>query len=194
MTKILFVDDEPNVLSGVRRQLRGYRNEWDMSFCESGAEAVELLQKEPHDVVVTDMRMPGMDGAELLQKVRELFPGTVRIVLSGHSDQELTLRAVGPAHQYLTKPCDPESLRCTIQRTIALQDQVANDKVRELVASVDALPTLPCIYQELVEEVTSPMACIEQAGKIIARDLGMSTKILQLVNSSFFGPYAASQT
>lgn len=187
MTKILFVDDEPNVLSGVRRMLRTYRNEWDMSFCESGQAALELLTKDPHDVVVTDMRMPGMDGAALLEKVREMLPGTVRIVLSGHSDQELTLKAVGPAHQYLSKPCDPQSLRQAIERTVGLQDRIANETVRKLVASVESIPTLPHVYHELVAELSSPTASIDQAGRIIAQDLGMSSKVLQLVNSSFFG-------
>ncbi|MEO1496233.1 MAG: response regulator [Planctomycetota bacterium] len=187
MPNILFVDDEPNVLAGLRRMLRGHRREWDMTFCESGAEALEQLSAARYDVVVSDMRMPGIDGAELLTRVRDAQPETVRIVLSGHSDQELTLRAIGPAHQYLTKPCDPEQLERTIDTALGLQQRLHADGVRELVAALDTLPSLPTTYAQLIEEITSPNACVAEAGRIIGGDLGMSAKVLQLVNSSFFG-------
>lgn len=187
MPSILFVDDEPNVLSGLRRMLRGRRGDWNMTFCESGTSALEHLASMPIDVVVSDMRMPGMDGAELLTQIRNLYPDTVRMILSGHSDQEMTLRAVGPAHRYLAKPCDPDLLTDAIESSLELHTRVRSPEVRRLVEAVESLPGLPEVYVELVEEMNSPTACINAAGKIIARDLGMSAKILQLVNSSFFG-------
>ncbi|TWT42900.1 response regulator [Botrimarina hoheduenensis] len=187
MPRLLFVDDEPNVLSGLRRMLRSHRSEWEMDFVASGADALRSLALQSAQVVISDMRMPGMDGAELLSRVRDLYPETVRIVLSGHSDQELTLRAVGPAHQYLAKPCDPDRLTAAIRSAMLLHDRVRSPKVRSIVASVDTLPTLPEIYLELVDEMASPNGSSETAGRIIARDLGLSAKILKLVNSSFFG-------
>ena len=186
-TTLLFVDDEPNILAGLRRMLRSQRGEWDMAFCDSGASALDSLASRPADVVISDMRMPGMDGAELLTHVRDRYPETVRIVLSGHSDQELTLRAVGPAHQYLSKPCDPAQLKAAITSATHLHRRVQSDAVRRLVASIESLPTLPQVYVDLVEEMHRPEACVRTAGEIVARDLGMSAKILQLVNSSFFG-------
>ncbi|MEN0110627.1 MAG: response regulator [Planctomycetota bacterium] len=186
-TRILFVDDEPNVLSGLRRMLRSERSAWDMAFCDGGAAALERLAAEPADVVVTDMRMPGMDGAELLRRVRDRHPDTVRIVLSGHSDQELTLRAIGPAHQYLSKPCEPDQLRNVISAAVTLHRRVSSERVRLIVESVDALPSLPEVYVQLVEEMSSPTASVDAAGRLVAADLGMSAKVLQLVNSSFFG-------
>ncbi|TWT99310.1 Hydrogenase transcriptional regulatory protein hupR1 [Botrimarina colliarenosi] len=187
MPSILFVDDEPNILSGLRRMLRTRRGGWEMAFCESGASALERLAETPVDVVVSDMRMPGMDGAELLTRVRELYPDTVRMILSGHSDQEMTLRAVGPAHRYLAKPCDPVLLTEAIDASLELHSRVRSTEVRRLVEAVDSLPMLPEVYTELVEEMANARACVQTAGKIISRDLGMSAKILQLVNSSFFG-------
>ena len=92
--RILFVDDEPNVLQGLKRMLRGMRNEWEMSFAESGPEALETMTKEHFDVVVSDMRMPGMDGAQLLSEVKKRHPHVVRIVLSGQSDKEMVLKSV----------------------------------------------------------------------------------------------------
>ena len=88
MRKVLFVDDEANVILALKRMLRPLRNEWKMEFVTSGAEALGVLEKEKYDVVVTDMRMPEMDGAQLLETVREKYPGIVRIILSGFSNDE----------------------------------------------------------------------------------------------------------
>lgn len=158
-----------------------------MSFCNSGDSALNRLAESPTDVVVTDMRMPGMDGAQLLTQIRERYPDTVRMILSGHSDQEMTLRAVGPAHRYLTKPCQPELLLSAIESALDLHSRVVSREVRQLVESVDTLPVLPEVYLELIAELRKPTSSIETAGRIIASDLGISAKILQLVNSAFFG-------
>jgi len=119
MTRIIFVDDEPKVLNGIRRFLYPMRREWDMSFACSGAQALEIMSHGPFDVIVTDVRMPGMDGTELLARVRDLHPAVVRIVLSGHSDRDLRLKAAASAHKYLSKPCGAESLRTTIAGAVA---------------------------------------------------------------------------
>ena len=113
--RILFVDDEPMILQGIQHSLRGMRAEWEVALANSGAEALETMAQAPFDVVITDMRMPGMDGAQLLDLVKVKFPRTVRIILSGQSDRETILRSVGPSHQYLSKPCDLDELkRCPV--------------------------------------------------------------------------------
>src|SRR5262245_37814840 len=100
MKKILFVDDEPNVLQGLERMLRSMRHEWEMQFAMSGPAALERLAEQTFDVIVSDMRMPGMTGAQLLTEVSQRHPHIVRIILSGQADQEDILRSVGPTHQY----------------------------------------------------------------------------------------------
>ena len=104
MKKVLFVDDDSGVVQGLKRMLRPLRNEWDMHFVTSGQEALDLLESNTFDVIVSDMRMSGINGAELLSRVREKYPHMVRIILSGYSDQDLLLKAVRAAHQFLTKP------------------------------------------------------------------------------------------
>jgi CheY-like chemotaxis protein len=89
--------------------LHAQRAQWEMAFANSGAEALALLASRPFDVVVTDMRMPAMDGAELLRRVREQYPDVIRIVLSGYFETEAALRAVGVAHQFLANPASPKS-------------------------------------------------------------------------------------
>jgi HD-like signal output (HDOD) protein/CheY-like chemotaxis protein len=186
---ILFVDDELNVLQGLQRMLRVMRHEWNMAFAQSGQEALDILSKESFDVVVSDMRMPGMDGAQLLNEVMKRYPQIVRIVLSGQSDREMVLKSVRPAHQYLSKPCDPQTLKSTIAHVGALREVLVDSSLRHTVSQMNSLPTLPSTYKEIIEELQAEEPSIKKVGEIISNDVGMTAKILQLVNSAFFGPF-----
>jgi HD-like signal output (HDOD) protein/ActR/RegA family two-component response regulator len=185
--KILFVDDDPHVLAGLRRMLHGMRHEWETAFVPGGREALELLDREPFDLVITDMRMPGMDGAQLLEKVKKRHPEVVRIILSGHSDKEMVLKSVRSAHQYLSKPCDPDALKTTIKRTVLLREVLRDEGLRLLVGGMETLPSLPDLYLEIMRELKSETSSMRRIGEIISRDVGMTAKVLQLVNSAFFG-------
>ncbi len=185
--KILFVDDEEMVLQGLQRMLRPYRNEWDMVFVDSGAKALEKMDHEPFDVIVADMRMPGMTGAELLNEVMKRHPETVRLILSGHSDKELIFKSMGVTHQYLAKPCNPEILQSVIQRATASREILHNQELLLLIGQIESLPSLPSLYYEIMEKLNNPEIQLKDITEIISRDLGMTAKILQLVNSAFFG-------
>ena len=185
--KIIFVDDELNVLSGLRRMLRPMRGQWDMTFAGSGREALKVLTEKDCDIIVTDMRMPDMDGAQLLYKVKELYPQMVRIALSGYTSNETILRSVGPVHQFLSKPCNAQVLKTTIIRVRSCLDLLTNEKLQGLISQLETLPCMSSLYNILIEELQSDDASIDKIGKIISQDLGMSAKILQLVNSAFFG-------
>jgi putative nucleotidyltransferase with HDIG domain len=186
-TRILFVDDEPLILQGLQRMLRSTRDEWDTTFVESGPAALRRLEQEPFDVVVSDMRMPGMDGATLLNEVMQRFPRTVRFILSGHADRDMVMRCVGATHQYLSKPCEPDTLRSTIQRALAMQIQLHDENLRRLIGRVERLPSLPSLYVEIVEKLRQTEVGLEDIAAVLARDVAMTAKILKLVNSAFFG-------
>jgi len=187
VVRVMFVDDEPQILSGLRRMLRKERSEWHPEFVTSGREALARMEEAPFDVLVTDMRMPEMSGLELLAAVKERHPETVRLVLSGHADQEMTLKAVGLAHQYLSKPCDPEALRTAVQRSLRLRIHLADLGLKQAVSGLDFLPTLPSIYTRVVAALRDPNQTLRDVGAIVAEDIGLTAKILQVVNSSFFG-------
>ncbi|MCR4411376.1 MAG: response regulator [Thermoguttaceae bacterium] len=187
MKRLLFVDDERRILDGLRRMLRSQRGQWEMEFVESGAEALARCTAAPLDVVVTDMRMPSMDGAALLREIAHKSPGTIRIVLSGQCDRATVLSTVATAHQFLTKPCNPEVLIATLSRACAHRDALAEERHRLMVGQIAAVPSLPARHAELVAEAASPGASVERIGAIVAADVGMSAKIGQLVNTSFFG-------
>lgn len=175
------------VLQGLQRSLRSMRSEWEMEFAGSGREALETMGRSSFDVVITDMRMPGMDGAQLLDHVRVKFPQTVRMILSGQSDKETILRSVGPAHQYLAKPCDIEELKQKLVHAFALRDLLADPRLKEVVGRLDSVPSLPESYVAITKALQSPESSITEVGNIIAQDMGMCMKVLQLVNSAFFG-------
>ena len=185
--KILFVDDEVNVLNGLQRMLRRLSGEWQMRFVSSGADALEVLAKEPFDVVVSDVRMPVMDGVQLLSLVQQRHPEVIRIILSGHAGQDSMLLAVGPAHQCLSKPCDSDKIQATVQRATTLRNAMRNEGLQKVVARMTKLPSLPSLYQQIMQELRKPDPSIGNVAKVAAQDMAMSAKVLQLVNSSFFG-------
>jgi len=185
--RVIFVDDEPRVLEGLKRMLRPKRNEWDMTFVGSAQAALDALREQPREVVVTDMRMPGMSGAELLEVVQRDYPDTIRLILSGQAETDSVMKALGVSHQFLSKPCDAEILQGTISRAFALRDLAGNSAVKTLVARIDKLPTLPAIYQRLVECLKNPNAQMEDVAQIISHDPAMSARLLKVVNSAYFG-------
>jgi len=185
--RILFVDDEALVLDGLQRMLRPMRSEWEMRFVDSGAKALELMDQTAFDVVISDMRMPGMDGAELLGVVMRRFPKTVRLVLSGHADPELVLKCVASTHQYLSKPCQADELKAAITRAGELQLSLRDQNLRQLVSRMDRLPSMPSLYVKVVDKLRDPRIALDDIGDLVAKDLAMTAKILKLVNSAFFG-------
>ncbi len=187
MKKILFVDDESNVLQGLRRMLHPMREEWEMTFAQGGREALRILGASAFDVLVSDLRMPDMDGIGLLNIVRRQHPKVIRIILSGHVDEEMILRSVEPAHQYLSKPCDADTLKSAITRACALRDLLAQESLKRIISRVGRLPSVPSLYMELTSEIRSPDASMKRIAGIVGKDVAMSAKILQLVNSAFFG-------
>jgi len=186
-TRILFVDDEPNVLQAMQRTLHGMRGEWSMKFVSSGAAALESLAKSPVDVIVSDMRMPGMDGWQLLAEVKNLYPQTVRLVLSGYADPDSIMRSVGTAQIYLAKPSDVGALKAAIAQTQTLKGLLSSELLAELVGEVGSLPSPPQAFQEIMACIQNPAASVADASRIIVRDAAMTANIMKLVNSAFFG-------
>jgi putative nucleotidyltransferase with HDIG domain len=187
MKTILFVDDEISILDGLKRMLRPMRAEWEMAFAPGGEAALSLLQESAFDVIVTDMRMPGMDGATLLEIVRERYPGTLRIILSGYTELQASLRAVPVAHQFLLKPCDPEMLRAAIARATSLGEVLESKMLTSLVGALRDLPSLPRVFAELKLALAEPNVSTDRISQIVEQDIALSAKLLQLVNSAFFG-------
>jgi putative nucleotidyltransferase with HDIG domain len=185
--RLLFVDDEILVLNGLRRALHGMRQDWDMRFVEGAQAALLALDQEVYDAIITDMRMPVMDGAQLLELVKERHPNVVRIILSGQSSREAVFRSISPAHQFLSKPCDPQELVTRLGHAFAMQDLLSNQALKTVVSRLRSIPSLPTLYHELTAVLQREDPSLVQIERIIAKDVGMATKILQLSNSAFIG-------
>jgi putative nucleotidyltransferase with HDIG domain len=186
MKRVLFVDDEPAILDGLRQRLYRARSKWQMGFVNSGALAIAELEREPYDVIVSDMRMPKMDGAQLLTIVSERWPQTIRIVLSGYSEQGHVMRLVPVAHQYLTKPCLPERLEQVIQRCSQLHELLREKHLRAAVGRIRQLPAIPRVYACLNTVLSREDATVADVAEVVASDSGVVAKVLQVVNSAFF--------
>jgi len=185
--RILFVDDEVGVLQGLERMLFEMSDSWDMCFVDSAEKALRELSLRDFDVIVSDMRMPGMDGATLLSHVHHEHPNVVRIILTGHSELEATLRAMPVAHSFLTKPCKPAMLEEVVRRSLGLQDLLTSETLRTLVGSIGGLPVRPEVYARLTEAIADPHAELAHIARIVAGDVGLAAKVLHLTNSAFFG-------
>ncbi len=186
MKRILFVDDEPKVLEGLENLLFPFMDDWDMVFANSGHEALIRLNEERCDIIVTDMRMPKMDGATLLYQVKEQYPDVVRIALSGHAELEAALRVMPIAHQFLSKPCEAETLVRVLQRACDLQTLINDEVVRGLIGKLGELPARPKTYSELTRLLANENTSLGDVAAVVEQDIGISTKILHVVNTAFF--------
>jgi len=184
---ILFVDDEVQLIEGLKRSMRTMAKEWDLFFASSGEEALNILSQNQIHIIVTDLRMPGMDGSVLLEKVSGLYPQVIRFVLSGQSDQQMALKASRVTHQVLAKPCDSLKLQQAIQRSLQLRHILSAPRFVKVITGIKKLPSLPAIYNKLVHEMESPNVSAKSLGDIIAQDVTMTAKVLQLVNTAFYG-------
>jgi DNA-binding NarL/FixJ family response regulator len=186
MKRIVFVDDETELLEGLRTRLYKHRSRWNMSSVTSGKAALAELEKSPVDMIVSDIRMPEMDGGELLGIVRKRWPDTVRIVLSGHVDQAQTFRLTSLAHQYLAKPCDARQLENIIERCFNLRGLLAQDTLRNTVGRIGKLPAMPRTSAKLQQALTRADVTTEEIGGIVEADPAIAVKVLQIANSAFF--------
>lgn len=184
--QILFVDDEVQILDGLRDLLRKQRKQWDMVFALGGAAALAELKNRRFDVVVSDMRMPLMDGATLLAEVKRHYPACFRIILSGHAEQEAIVKALPVAHQFLSKPCDANQLRIVIERACELTRLLQDQGIRDVIGKLDKLPSVPRTYFELNQAAARSDVTLVELATIVEQDPAMSAKVLQVVNSAYF--------
>lgn len=183
---VLFVDDEPAILSGLKNLFRRDRERWDVVVAASGEQALEELEKRPFTVVVSDMRMPGVDGATLLTAIKEKCPATVRIMLSGQADRDSIMRALPALHQLLAKPCEADVLRGVLERSRHLEALPINAEMRSQIGRLATVPSTRGVYDEMTGALAAS-APTKQIAEIVRRDPAMAAKVLQLVNSGFVG-------
>ncbi len=185
--RILFVDDDPEFLELYRLLLATDNAAWDLHFAQGVADAVELLSAQPCDVVVAKWRMANVAGNALFSEIAKGHPGIARIVVSELCDQEEVSKALWGRHQFIPTPIDLNLLRSTLWRVCSMHDASLDRKIESLLSADYTVPSLPSLYFNVLRAMDSPDASVTEVGEIIAQDPAMVVKVLQLVNSAFFG-------
>jgi putative nucleotidyltransferase with HDIG domain len=185
--QILLVDDEVEILQGLRRRLRFQNPDWSMTLETDPKEALSRLRQQRFDVLVTDMRMPGMDGPELLAHAREIHPDMPRIVLSGQTTREASVLTASLAHRCLAKPCDVSVIGKAVSQCCRLRDLLPDTEFAKITGRLSALPSLPTYFSVLREEANRRDASLGRIARIVEQDPALTAKVLQLVYSAFFG-------
>ena len=186
LKRILFVDDEAQILRSITRLFMD--TEYEILTAESGAEALDILEIEQVDVIVSDMKMPKMTGYELLSQVKRKFPNIVRIILSGFSDERIVFDALQKniAKLYILKPWENNVLINTIEKVFQIENVLRNnEKVLKLVSNADELPTIKTSYQKIINVIENDQE-IYKIVEAIEADNSIVIKLLHIVNSSYY--------
>lgn len=187
MPRILFVDDEPLILNSLRLRFGRRHPDWDCRFASDGAQALEQVEQAAFDVVVTDMRMPGMDGATLLGMIRERHPQTFRVVLSAQMSRDAQLRALPVTHRFHHKPCPPDELEQTIVQALELAQMIDDEAIARVVGGLHRLPAAPRLYTAITRMMADQRVGLRQIAGIVDQDPAMTSRLLHVANSAFFG-------
>ena len=187
MYTILFVDDQPEILNALRRALMQEPDDWDIHVASGGHEALHMMEGISYDIIITDIKMPDMDGLDLLESVADLYPSTLRFVLSGYTERDMMYKSVGNVHQFLAKPFDTKHLIETIRKTIELQERPLPPQIQSLVSGLKGLPSFSQHYNDLLEALCTASVSLTEVSEIIQKDVALTARMMHLVNSSFFG-------
>lgn len=187
LKNIAFIDDDCRILDGIKRMLRRERTRWDMSFFESVDRFFEEHGKKTFDIVVSDIRMPKTNGVELLQKVKNLSPATIRIALSGFAQEELLLESLQVSHQFIAKPAESDEIIRAIDLSLSVEQLINVAGLKSAVGSIDSLPTLPVVYSKIMQVLATEGCTFREVGAIVAEDVALSTNVIRIVNSAYFG-------
>lgn len=187
MIRVLLVDDDVQLLEELQRSLHICGAQWEIALAYSGDDALKLLEEFEADVVVTDMRMPGMDGAELLAIVRDEYPEVMRILMSGNSDFQFTQRLVPQAHQFIHKPCQPSVVIPLVERVYQLGSRIFDKELKRVLGGITELPRPPQSVLRLNALLDDPEAGLEDVAEVVEQDMALTVKLFQLVNSAQYG-------
>jgi len=183
---ILFVDDEENILKGLRRMLMRKRREWNMIFAAGGEEALTRCRQADIDIIVTDMRMPVMDGLELLTRIMEENPEIIRFVLSGQAEKDVVFGVIKAAHRFLSKPHNSDLMKEKIERVLNARDMISKRRLAGLIAGPDPVRTTYKSLLEMKNELKKDDPDILTIKRIVKSDMVIAAAFMKFASSGFF--------
>lgn len=191
--QVLVVDDEESITRYLYRTLRG--REYDVHVANSGPDALTILEHNSIELIICDMRMPRMNGYELLSIIKRHYPAIIRIILSGDSDRETIIKAVadGTARSYLTKPVNNDVLKKHIAKLFTTCELLRQHLLVQTIDSIDSMPVVPPLYAELLSLIEQNKS-IDIIAAFISNDPEYATKIVSIANASLCGVQIGSIT
>lgn len=188
---IMFVDDEKQILRALKRLFMD--SPYETVFMENAEDALLYMETHSVNLLVSDIRMPGMDGFELLRRVKALYPWTIRVALSGYTDSRAIYKALEEniAKMYLFKPWDNTEIRLIVDRMIQLEDTLQDKRIMDIINNLDNLPTIPAIYNK-IKQLINDDEDVEKIAELIESDQASTSKILRIANSAFYGAKTGS--
>ncbi|MBK7863768.1 MAG: HDOD domain-containing protein [Archangiaceae bacterium] len=192
LKRILFVDDHRALLTALRHALRPQRARWEMEFVADGNAALAAMAQRPFDVVVSDLKLPDIDGVRLLDQVRAQYPTTARVMLCAVAGPEDVVRAAPVVHRMLPKPFPVPRLESELEQSLETQAHLQDQAMRALIGRIGDIPVVPAIYVELCEASRRADTDVERLATIVARDPAVAAKVMQLAGSAYFGQVPTS--
>ncbi len=183
MNRILFIDDEPFLLKALRRSFRSKRDQWEMHFVEDGDEALRLMDENAFDALVSDMRMPKMSGAQLVSEVVRRGHDTVRVLLTGQSEQQSIFPCLGLIHRFLTKPCEPKRLMQTLDQLLEARNKIPAGTLRSVLSNLECLPMQCGPREAFHDEIRTESPSLERLASLASSDIGIAVRLIQLARS-----------
>jgi putative nucleotidyltransferase with HDIG domain len=184
---ILFVTNDQAFEKKITQSLQNCFDVWEISFARTTSDALNMLSQKQFDSIITDINIAGMDGFQFLNIVSQMNPGVVRFAFSDNTASHQSIRSANLVHQMIPRSGNVETLFTIVERVCCLRDRLLDPQLRNIITSIKTLPSVPLLYNRLVRELDSDNASSQAIGEIISQDAAMTSKILQLVNSAFFG-------
>jgi len=186
--RVLIVEEHPPTMAQLQTEFRMLGNSWDIVYAETGVQAAKTIRaSDPFHVVVTDIAIESIDPMAFLRALAADYPATIRFALADRADDQRITRTSSLAQQFVYAPCNEHTLRVQVTRALELRQKLRACPLRETLHKINALPPLPAIYDAIMKEINSDDPSIAKVAEMIAEDVALSAKLLQIVNSAGVG-------
>ena len=185
--KILFLDSNRDNLNSIQAYFKNMSQAFCLYFVDDINDAYDILDSHEIEVLVSSLNIDDFDGIGFFVGIKHRYPEVIRILLADPIDKNLSYKLIEVAHQYIRKPVNKEKLKLILFEALSFKDIMTDETVLEIINDMDRIPSLPTIYSKIVEKLWANDSSIDELADLISQDIGMSSKILQLVNSAFLG-------
>lgn len=187
MSTIVLVNSDSQAVASLATSLREGPANWTVHLVRSGSEALALISAIAVDAVVADSQLEDMALLELFEKIQQSDPAILRFTYSADTRLEVAMESARANNRFLAKSFTPGCLARQIDSSLSLRTALANEHLSAYMSGIKAIPAMPAIYDEMVQELASPHSSLTRVANIVESDVGLSITVLKIVNSAFYG-------